>query len=213
VTPKRSLDGKTPEEVFSGKVPDVSRLRTFGCKAWACVPDDKRTKLQARSIECTYLGFAPNHKAHILVQHATGGILTSRDVVFDEGGDTRQRVVIEDHDGEGSPEEVGGTELPQEPSAPSEQGTEAETLTDVKEEPANDNTPVLRCTSRISHPPARYRAKVGESAKLAHTPEDETALTVTMESPPESFKDAMSRPDAHLWMAAMIEENRLDHQA
>jgi hypothetical protein len=206
ITPKRSLGGKTPEEAFSGKVPDVSRLRTFGCKAWARVPDDKQTKLQARSIKCTYLGFAPNRKAHILVQRATGGILTSRDVVFDEGGDTRQCVVIEDHDGEGSPEEVGGTELPQEPSAPSEQETEAETPTDVKEEPATDDAPVLRHTSRISRPPARYGARVGESAKLAHTPEDETALTVTMESPPESFKEAMNRPDAHLWMAAMIDE-------
>jgi hypothetical protein len=97
-------------------------------------------------------------------------------------------------------------ELPQEPSAPSEREIEVETPTDVKEEPATDDAPLLRRTSRISHPLARYGARVSESAKLAHTPKDETALTVTMESPPESFKDAINRPDAHLWMAAMIEE-------
>jgi hypothetical protein len=101
---------------------------------------------------------------------------------------------------------VGGTELLQEPSAPSEQEVEAETPTDVKEEPTTDDMPVLCCTSRISHPPARYRVRVGESAKLTHTPEDETALTITMESLPESFKDTMNWPDVHLWMTTMIEE-------
>lgn len=29
VTPKRFLKGQTPKEIFSGKIPDVSRLRTF----------------------------------------------------------------------------------------------------------------------------------------------------------------------------------------
>ncbi|KAG9081109.1 hypothetical protein FRC06_005815 [Ceratobasidium sp. 370] len=136
VTPKRFLDGRTPDEVFTGKKPDVSRLRTFGCKAWARVPDEKRTKLEARSIECTYLGFAPNRKAHILAERVTGRILTSRDVVFDEGGETRQRVIIEDFDGEGAPEDVGDAESTpkDEPEAP--ESAELESLPeDVNTQP------------------------------------------------------------------------------
>ncbi|KAJ1305492.1 hypothetical protein OPQ81_000499 [Rhizoctonia solani] len=91
ITPKKSLGGKTPEEIFTGNIPDVSRLRTFGCKAWAQVPDNQCTKLQDKSIECTYLGFAPNRKAHILTNRKTGKIFTSRDVVFDEGGSLQGR--------------------------------------------------------------------------------------------------------------------------
>ena len=90
VTPKKRLNGQTPNEVFSGKTPNISGLRTFGCKAWARVPDKLRTKLQARSLECIYLGFALNRKAHILANRVTGRILTSRDVIFDEGAGNHQ---------------------------------------------------------------------------------------------------------------------------
>ncbi|QRW26325.1 Copia-like polyprotein/retrotransposon [Rhizoctonia solani] len=96
ITPKRFLNGRTPQEIFTGKVPDVSQIRIFGCKAWARVPDNKQTKLQARSIKCQYLGFAPNQKAHILVERSSGKILTSQDVVFDKGGESRQQIIIED---------------------------------------------------------------------------------------------------------------------
>jgi hypothetical protein len=60
------------------------------------VPDEKRQKLDARSLECTYLGYAPNRKAHVLVHHPTRRFITSRDVVFDKGSGSRQRVIIED---------------------------------------------------------------------------------------------------------------------
>ncbi|KAF8498945.1 hypothetical protein F5888DRAFT_1595563, partial [Russula emetica] len=45
VTPTRALDNRTPEEAWSGNKPDVSRLRTFGCKAFVHIPDSLRTKL------------------------------------------------------------------------------------------------------------------------------------------------------------------------
>jgi hypothetical protein len=36
---------KTPQEAWSGRKPDVYHLSVFGCKAFAHVPDEKRTKL------------------------------------------------------------------------------------------------------------------------------------------------------------------------
>jgi hypothetical protein len=39
--PTKALDSKTPLEVWSGRKPDVSHLRVFGCKAFAHVPDEK----------------------------------------------------------------------------------------------------------------------------------------------------------------------------
>ncbi|CEL60572.1 Retrovirus-related Pol polyprotein from transposon TNT 1-94 OS=Nicotiana tabacum PE=2 SV=1 [Rhizoctonia solani AG-1 IB] len=96
VTAKKALGGMTPHEALFGTKPNIARLRVFGCKAFARIPDKDRQKLGARSLECTYLGVAPGRKAHLLVDRKNRRFFTSRDVVFDEGGISRQRVVIED---------------------------------------------------------------------------------------------------------------------
>ena len=44
-TPHRVLKNKTPEEVFSGKKPEVSHLRIFECPVYIHIPKEKRTKL------------------------------------------------------------------------------------------------------------------------------------------------------------------------
>ena len=46
VSPATST-GKTPEEVWSGKAPDLSHLRVFGCLAYNYIPKQKRLKLDA----------------------------------------------------------------------------------------------------------------------------------------------------------------------
>ena len=44
-TPHKVLKNKTLEEVFSGKKPEVSHLRIFGCPVYIHIPKEKRTKL------------------------------------------------------------------------------------------------------------------------------------------------------------------------
>ena len=44
-TPHSVLKNKTPEEVFSGKKPEVSHLRIFGRPMYIHIPKEKRTKL------------------------------------------------------------------------------------------------------------------------------------------------------------------------
>jgi hypothetical protein len=48
--PTKALDSKTPQEAWNGRKPYVYHLRVFGCKAFAHVPDEKRTKLESKSI-------------------------------------------------------------------------------------------------------------------------------------------------------------------
>jgi hypothetical protein len=83
--PTKALDSKTPQKAWSGKKPDVSRLRVFGCKAFAHVPDEKRTKLKSKSIPCVFLGYYEGTKAYRLMCVETKKIIKSRDVVFIEG--------------------------------------------------------------------------------------------------------------------------------
>jgi hypothetical protein len=66
-SPTRTLKWHTPFEVwYSGKVPDVSHLRVFGCKGYMHVPTDKRRKLDAKAIEVTLVGFEPGAKGYQL---------------------------------------------------------------------------------------------------------------------------------------------------
>jgi hypothetical protein len=97
VTPKRALEGITPEEAWSRNKPDVSRLCVFGAQAFVHVPDKQRTKLGAKSLTCTFLGFAQSHRAYCLVHRLSRRFLESRDVIFDKGGtETRyERIILE----------------------------------------------------------------------------------------------------------------------
>ena len=84
--PTRALpDGRTPHEVHTGNIPSISHLRIFGCKAHAHVPDEKRKKLDAKSLECVFLGFSGQRKAYKVLHRPSGRVFESRDVRFDEG--------------------------------------------------------------------------------------------------------------------------------
>src|SRR6266702_2987837 len=97
VTPTRALNGVTPEEAWSGNKPDVSHLCVFGARAFVHVPDKQRSKLGAKSLTCTFLGYAKNQRAYRLVHRPTKRFLESRDVVFDEGVTKKryERVILE----------------------------------------------------------------------------------------------------------------------
>lgn len=82
--PCKGNDNKTPEELWSNKQGDTSMLRVFGCKAMAHIPDQKRKKLDVKSIECIYLGPAEGMKAYRLYDTERKRIVNSRDVVFFE---------------------------------------------------------------------------------------------------------------------------------
>jgi hypothetical protein len=50
----KALDSKTPQEAWSGRKPDVSHLTVFGCKAFAHVLDEKRTKFEPKYALCVF---------------------------------------------------------------------------------------------------------------------------------------------------------------
>ena len=59
-----ALDSKTPEEVFSGKKPDVSHFRVFGCPVYSHVPKEKRNKLDASGKKGMFVGYNETLKAY-----------------------------------------------------------------------------------------------------------------------------------------------------
>ncbi len=63
----------------------MSHLRVFGCKAFAHVPDEKRTKLESKSMPCVFLRYYEGTKAYRLMCLETKRIIKSRNVMFIEG--------------------------------------------------------------------------------------------------------------------------------
>ncbi|KAE8732649.1 hypothetical protein F3Y22_tig00001818pilonHSYRG00071 [Hibiscus syriacus] len=62
-SPTFSVRNMTLEEAWSGRRPDVSHFRIFGCIAYAHVPDQKRKKLEDKGEKCIFLGVSECTKA------------------------------------------------------------------------------------------------------------------------------------------------------
>ena len=61
--PHKVLENKTPEEVFSGKKPEVSYLRIFGCPVYIHILKEKRTKLDPLGKKDIFVGYSESSKA------------------------------------------------------------------------------------------------------------------------------------------------------
>ncbi|KAM7502462.1 hypothetical protein LguiB_001366 [Lonicera macranthoides] len=83
-SPTHVIKDKTPEEMWSGVKPKVDYFRVFGCLAHVHVPDEKRKKLDDKSIQCVLLGVSKESKAYRLFDPVTKKIIVSRDVCFEE---------------------------------------------------------------------------------------------------------------------------------
>jgi len=82
---------KTPYELFKGRVPSYAYLKVWGCLAKVSIPLPKRTKLGPKTIDCAFIGYAPNSSAYrflvISHRHPEIGfhtIMESRDAEFFE---------------------------------------------------------------------------------------------------------------------------------
>lgn len=78
----RSLDGKTPYELWWSKKPDVAHLRRFGEKAMVLKKRGGRDKLDAKAFETVFVGYSENAKAWRFVERYKNIVHDSRDAEF-----------------------------------------------------------------------------------------------------------------------------------
>ena len=83
-TPTAAVHGMTPEEKYTGKKPDISHLKVFGCIAYVHIPDERRTKLDPKAEKCIFIGYALQQKGYRCYNPSTRKMQVTRDVVFDE---------------------------------------------------------------------------------------------------------------------------------
>ncbi len=83
-TPTAAVHGMTPKEKFTGKKPDVSHFKVFGCIAYVHVPDEKTSKLDPKAENCIFIGYSLEQKGYRCFNSSIRKLQVSRDVVFDE---------------------------------------------------------------------------------------------------------------------------------
>jgi transposase InsO family protein len=82
INPSRYLGNITPHEAAYGVVPEVSKLRLFGCVAFATLPHPR--KLDDKAVRATNLGHIGYGKYRLLLPGPDYTIVVATSVKFDE---------------------------------------------------------------------------------------------------------------------------------
>ena len=81
-SPTSHLKDITPYECWYKEKPDVSNIKVFGCKSYVHIPDQKRGKLDKKSIPCIFVGYPDNSKGYKLYNPESKQMVRSRDIIF-----------------------------------------------------------------------------------------------------------------------------------
>ena len=95
--PTRANQGVTPEERYSGKIPKVDHLRTWGCVAYVHVPKSDRNKLDSKTMAGRFVGYDDQTKAFRLYLPDKKKVALSKDVTFDEENFDLKQTVSTEH--------------------------------------------------------------------------------------------------------------------
>ena len=76
-------DDLTPFQLLTGKKPDLSHMRIFGCPCYAHSPKkERKDKLSDKAIQCRFVGYDEQARCYKLVDSRTYKLVRSRDVIF-----------------------------------------------------------------------------------------------------------------------------------
>ncbi|KAE8681319.1 hypothetical protein F3Y22_tig00111330pilonHSYRG00089 [Hibiscus syriacus] len=181
-SPRASLAGKVAEEVWTGHDVSFDNLRIFGCPAYVHVPADERSKLDAKSKECIFLGYKKGVKGFKFWDPVAKKVVISRDVVFDEQSMLQQKQDTTVVDFEKFPVEKPET------SQPTSGGSTTDDLQDYS-----------LARDRVR------RTNIKPPNRLGFEDLVSFALTVNSDDP-VTFHDAVTSQKNDKWMAAMVEE-------
>ncbi|KAL1944894.1 hypothetical protein VTO73DRAFT_2514, partial [Trametes versicolor] len=217
--PTRVLKGKTPEEVWTGKKPDVSNLQEWGCKCWVLTSPAKRSKLDPRSKPMYFVGLAPGSKAWLYYDPQARRIGKSRNIVFavpkkstevpeDEDFDYIQLPAPLEGEKEGTSSEQPGIHDATRDQAPAAQPPVQEEESSAPEQ--HTAGPMaggrqLRKVARIDY--KRY----GDTGEKVHVDEAQIACVLTLlgtesANEPRNLQEAQEQPEWPEWKRAMDDE-------
>eukprot|EP00253_Pinus_taeda_P034717 PITA_34717 len=208
-SPSKAIDCKVPQEVWKGHPCDYSKLRVFGCDAYALVPKHQRTKLDPKSKRYIFVGYGDGTKGFRLWDPTTRKIIINRDVRFNESSlvqlDVDRRLKQDDvsdfqhiqfdsfsndshndHSSDSSHEE-GSDGRHEQVSDSDHEEVPTEDRQSIVEAPETS----LRRSTRIKRRPRRY---------------DDSVALIANDDEPLCYQKAVEGSNSDKWKAAMKEE-------
>jgi transposase InsO family protein len=84
ISPTRSNNGNTPDQLYYQTLPRVDHLRIFGSICYLHVLKESRSKLESKTKQCIFLGYDDQSKAYRVYDPIHKRIYISQDIIFDE---------------------------------------------------------------------------------------------------------------------------------
>lgn len=212
-SPTKVLREVTPEEKWTGNKIDLSHLKVFGCTAYAHVPDQKRRKLDPKSIKLALVGYSEDSKGYRLFDTTTHEVSVHRDVIFLEtqSGFTitkkEQQVILPSHP----------KYLPFQEASSSEEEFNLNLLQATNQD--DEITKIIEQNVQVQqqeHPPAQENEVPQNHADNRRYPQRQRVAkeypdfllyhTVLEPDDPQTVTEALSGIDGTAWKIAMKEE-------
>uniref|UniRef100_A0A2N9G6Q3 CCHC-type domain-containing protein n=1 Tax=Fagus sylvatica TaxID=28930 RepID=A0A2N9G6Q3_FAGSY len=92
--PSVPLEFRIPEEVWSGKEVNLSYLKVFGCVSYVHIDSDARSKLDAKSRKCFFIGYGDETFGYRFWDDQNRKVIRSRNVIFNEQVMYKDRTVV-----------------------------------------------------------------------------------------------------------------------
>ncbi|KAK8502801.1 hypothetical protein V6N12_073851 [Hibiscus sabdariffa] len=177
--PSKSVQ-KIPHEMWTGRSPNMSFLRIWGCKAY--VKHQMSTKLEPKSQKCTFVGYPKETKGYYFYNE--------NKMFVDRTGVFLEKEFLT-NSGKGRNIELEEVQQQQDIEP------EVEEISQEVEENSTDlETQPLRRSTRERHEPERYGFLVTTHGDVLLVDQDE----------PRTYQEAVASPDSEKWLEAMRPE-------
>lgn len=195
-SPTKAVRSKTPYEAWTGRKPQVSNLKVFGCPAYSLNKSPSKDKFDEKGEKFLFVGYSDESKGYRLINPVNKKLVVARDVIFDEmtvlewkESSPNARNISDFAPAESS---KAGQICQSQNSSSSSKSSESDTI-NVSPEPAE---PVLRKSTRDKKQPDRYGDFTSHYADVTN----EFAL---FSCEPQKYEEAAKDES---WVKAMEEE-------
>lgn len=201
-----TLNNMTPHEAFSGKKPDLSHLRVFGCDVMVHVAKEKRKKWSPKSIKMVFVGYCDGTKGYRVYNPNTKSVTKSCDVSFFEEEHTNFSIVTANsmtnqsypqYDEDEIIIPISTDEMQQQQIV----AVQADTVVEGRENENNDNASISTISigdtemSNDSNTSIDISQAVGESSTIDISDDDIDNSQFTSADESSEFDDTQNDPD------------------
>ena len=214
-----ALNSEVPNKIWFGKNVKYDHLRVFGCKSFVHVPKDERSKLDAKSRQCIFIGYGEDEFGYRFYDPIEKKLVRIRDVKFMEDQ------TIEDIDKmeKSTPKEDNGV-ADFEPVQPPIQNLNTDVQNDVGDQqpayevdvPVDDDEEEYDMSqdenlSDATEPPQVQLRRSNRERQPSRRYSSDEYVILTDDEEPECFTEAMESEEKKKWLDAMKDEMKSLH--